>query len=206
MKNPYEVLEINEGASQEEIKVAYKKLVKKYHPDQYVNNPLSDLAEEKIKDINEAYDCLTKNRSNNYSSSSSQNTQQSQNYNSGSNEYYEVRRNIEMNNIMLADQMLDRILNRNAEWNYLKGLVALKKGWYDQALRYMTVATSLEPSNMEYRNTLNNLNVRNNTYRQQGNYRGYDNNGSFCNVCSSLLIADCCCECLGGDLISCGGC
>lgn len=207
MKNPYEVLEIKEGASQEEIKIAYKKLVKKYHPDQYANNPLSDLAQEKIKEINVAYDYLTKNASGSHSTSYNSNKQShrqsNSQYNNTTNEYNEIRRNIEMNNIMLAEQMLDRIMNRNAEWNYLKGVVALKKGWNDQALRYITVASNLEPSNMEYRNALNNLISRNNTYREYGNSRGYNNNGDFCNVCSSLLIADCCCECMGGDLISC---
>ena len=205
MNNPYEVLEIKEGASQDEIKSAYKKLVKKYHPDQYANNPLSDLAQEKIKEINEAYDSLTKNRGSNYNANTNNRSYQQSNnqYNSGVNEYNEIRRNIEMNNIMIADQMLDRIMNRNAEWNYLKGVVSLKKGWYDQALRYITVASNLEPNNMEYRSALNNLSSRNNTYREYGNFKGYNNDGSFCNVCSSLLVADCCCECLGGDLISC---
>lgn len=207
MKNPYEVLEVKQGASQDEIKAAYKKMVKKYHPDQYANNPLSDLAQEKIKEINEAYETLGKNKGNSRSysgqsqnqSNQGQQRQQSQT----STEYYEIRTTIEKNNIDLADQMLDRIMNRNAEWNYLKGIVSLKKGWYDQAFRYITVATSLDPYNMEYRNTLQGLKARTSSYNQGGNFRGYNNNGSFCNVCSSLLVADCCCECLGGDFISC---
>ena len=58
--NPYEVLGVPENASQEEIKKAYRELVRKYHPDQYQNNPLSELAQEKLKQINEAYDMLTK--------------------------------------------------------------------------------------------------------------------------------------------------
>ena len=213
MKNPYEVLEITEGSSQEEIKAAYKKLVKKYHPDQYANNPLSDLAQEKIKEINEAYDTLTKNKGYRNTQNQSQGTQQSQNYQSyqqntgnqyaGTGNYSEIRRNIDMNNINFAEESLDRIINRDAEWNYLKGVVSLKKGWYDQAFRYITVANSLDPKNVEYRNTLNNLNVRNNAYRSQGNYRGYNQNTSFCGVCGKLLLADCCCECMGGDLITC---
>ena len=60
--NPYEVLGVPEGASEEEIKRAYKELVKKYHPDKYQDNPLSDLAEEKLQEINEAYDMLMKGR------------------------------------------------------------------------------------------------------------------------------------------------
>ena len=43
MKDPYEVLGINQGASQSEIKAAYRELVKKYHPDRYQGNPLADL-------------------------------------------------------------------------------------------------------------------------------------------------------------------
>jgi curved DNA-binding protein CbpA len=60
MNNPYEVLGVKPGASETEIKAAYKELVKKYHPDKYVDNPLADLAEEKMQEINEAYDTLMK--------------------------------------------------------------------------------------------------------------------------------------------------
>lgn len=68
--NPYEVLGLKPGATQEEIKKAYRNLIKQYHPDQYGDNPLKDLAEEKMREINAAYDTLTKNQntSNNYSS------------------------------------------------------------------------------------------------------------------------------------------
>lgn len=59
VKNPYEVLGISEGASEEEIKKAYREQVKKYHPDQYQDNPLSKLAEEKLREVNEAYEYLT---------------------------------------------------------------------------------------------------------------------------------------------------
>lgn len=221
MSNPYDVLGVRQGASQDEIKAAYKTLVKKYHPDQYANNPLSDLAQEKIKEINAAYDQLSKNKGSSYSgqsqSSQSQQTyrgsqnQQSQNQqsqqqqqrNQTTTEYADIRSTIEQNNINLADQMLDRIMNRNAEWNYLKGITSLKKGWYDQAFRYITVATSLEPYNMEYRNTLQGLQSRTNSYNQQGNFRGYNAGGSFCSICNGLLCADCCCECMGGDFIRC---
>ena len=62
MKDPYEVLGVSRTASDSEIKAAYRELVKKYHPDNYVNNPLADLASEKMKEINEAYDAITKAR------------------------------------------------------------------------------------------------------------------------------------------------
>ena len=62
--NPYEVLGVKQGASQEEIKSAYRRLVKQYHPDQYVNNPLKDLAQEKLAEINKAYEMLRNSEGN----------------------------------------------------------------------------------------------------------------------------------------------
>ena len=62
MNDPYTVLGVNASASDEEIKRAYRELVKKYHPDNYNNNPLADLAEAKMKEINEAYDAIVKMR------------------------------------------------------------------------------------------------------------------------------------------------
>lgn len=59
-QNPYEVLGLRQGASQEEIRAAYLELAKKYHPDQYQNHPLQDMAQSKMQEINEAYDYLTR--------------------------------------------------------------------------------------------------------------------------------------------------
>ena len=62
MNDPYKVLGVSRDATDEEIKKAYRDLARKYHPDNYVNNPLADLVEEKMKEINEAYDTIQKER------------------------------------------------------------------------------------------------------------------------------------------------
>ena len=203
MRNPYEVLGIREGASEEEIRVAYKNLVKKYHPDQYANNPLSDLAEEKLKEINEAYDYLMKNKGNNSYRGHSNNYSNQQYNDNSSNVLMQIRNMIHRGNINKADQMLESISNRNAEWNFLKGIIFLRKGWYDQAYQHIQVAVNLNPTNAEYRSALNNLLNRNRAYRDVGANRGYRSDPSFCEVCQCLICSDCCCECMGGDLISC---
>ncbi|HBG56338.1 MAG TPA: molecular chaperone DnaJ, partial [Ruminococcaceae bacterium] len=56
MSDPYKVLGVSPDATDAEVKAAYRKLAKKYHPDNYADSPLADLAGEKMKEINEAYD------------------------------------------------------------------------------------------------------------------------------------------------------
>lgn len=198
MRNPYEVLEIKEGASEEEIKQAYRKLARKYHPDQYGDNPLKELAEDKMRELNEAYEHLTKN------------SYQTQGYASSSDNYYDseeadfntIRINIQRGNFAYAEQQLTNIKNHNAEWNFLMGVISLNKGWIDAAYNYINIACRLDPYNKEYANTLNTLNNRNNSFRQSYNRR-YSNDSDFCDLCFKLWCLDSMCECCGGDLISC---
>jgi len=189
MRNPYEVLGIKQGASQEEIKKAYRELVKQYHPDQYGNNPLRDLAEEKLREINEAYDALTKN------------AQSSSSYNENYGDIFQqIRMEINRGNIGAAETKLNSITNRSAEWNFLMGLIHLRKGWFDSAYRLVSTACSMEPNNFEYRQVLNELNHRQQSYRQ--NYYGRrGNNDDMCNICFKIWAIDTCCECMGGDCI-----
>ena len=108
MNDPYTVLGVNASASDEEIKRAYRELVKKYHPDNYNNNPLADLAEAKMKEINEAYDAIVKMRtqggyqaSGNYGNPGGTG---GAHYSSGSPAFAQVRQLLNQGNIMEADQ------------------------------------------------------------------------------------------------------
>jgi molecular chaperone DnaJ len=214
MRNPYEVLGVKEGSSKEDIKKAYREQAKKYHPDQYGDNPLQDLAEDKMRELNEAYDSLMKNTSssNNYGSSNSYNSSStsssSSNYGyskddyANNNIYQSIRMDLNSGNISSAEQKLSSMSTRTAEWNYLMGMVHLKKGWHDSAYNFISKACSGEPNNIEYRRSFNELNTRTSNYRD--NYYGRRNKDSdMCNLCVNLWCADSLCECLGGDLISC---
>lgn len=203
--NPYKVLGVSEDADMETIKKAYRELVKKYHPDKYVNNPLADLASEKLKEINEAYDMIESGRAgNSYNNSRSSYSGQSRANNTGANNtnasFQAVRAMITNNRLAEAEQMLG-VLPHDAEWYYLMGLVYIKKGWHSQGIQYIQTAVRLEPNNLEYVAMLNNF--RANTTQYRGAYSTGTGGGEYCNCCSQLICADCCCECLGGDLISC---
>lgn len=194
MKDPYEVLGVPKTATQEEIKTAYKKLAKQYHPDRYIGNPLADLAAEKFKEINEAYDTLTggNGNSNGFSGYGSTN-------NSGA--FAQVRNLINMNQLSEAERLLDASSDRGAEWFYLKGMLYIRRGWHDQGVNFLRQAVKLEPSNPEYRNALNAIEYQAREYRTVG--ADMVGGANVCNCCQNLICADCCCECLGGDLIPC---
>ncbi|AWK52600.1 molecular chaperone DnaJ [Clostridium beijerinckii] len=198
--NPYEVLGVKPGASQDEIKSAYRKLIKQYHPDKFTDNPLKNLAEDKMIEINEAYESLTKNSgNNNYNSNSSSKTS---NY-SSSSDFQEIRRFIQSGNYAVAENKLNSINNRNAEWHYLYGAVLLNKGWFDSALEHMTTAVNMDPNNFEYRQGLNSLRQRGNGYSNPYFRTTNNNNADMCNCCMNLWCLDSLCECAGGDLIGC---
>jgi curved DNA-binding protein CbpA len=209
--NPYEVLGVKPNATQDEIKSAYRKLIKQYHPDKFSDNPLQNLAEEKMMEINKAYDMLTKNSGDNNSygsntSSNYNNTNNSSNYSSSSNsslDFQEIRRSIQSGNYAFAESKLSSMTNRTAEWHYLYGAVLLNKGWFDSALEHMNTAVSMDPNNFEYRQGLNSLRQRGNNYSNQYYRTTNTNNADMCNCCINLWCLDSLCECFGGDLISC---
>lgn len=209
--NPYEVLGVPENATDEQIKNAYKELVKKYHPDRYQDNPLADLAEEKLAEINEAYDTLMKNRGGynqgGYGGGYNQGGYNQGGYNQGGYnqggrgyagaDYQQVRRNIDAGNLGAAEHILNQTGDRSAEWYFLNGVIASRKGWYDEAVGNLQTACNMEPANFEYRQHLNSMMNRGPRYQNNAVNRGYMSNDDMC--CQALqcyLCADCCCDCI----------
>lgn len=201
MKNPYEVLGVTESATDEEIKTAYRNLAKKYHPDNYHDSPLADVAEEKMKEINEAYDTICDMRKNGSSSSYSyQNA--GYNYNTGTytrTAYPDVRQYIMNGRLDDALELLNGVpeANRNAEWYFLMGMVFSRRGWSDQAYQYFQRAYQMDPSNPEIQAAFNSMNNRR-SYTNPGYNTGDMMGCSACDICTGLMCADCLCSCCGG--------
>ena len=195
MKDPYEVLGVPRSATDDEIKAAYRKLARKYHPDKYTDNPLSDLAQEKMQEINEAYDAIVKERRAGGSSSGSYTGGQGSygggsTGSAGSSRYADVRRLLAANRYMDAETLLDGVpsAGRDAEWYYLKGLVLYRKGWLDDAYNHVQRACQMDPYNSEYRNQLNRMSG------SRGYATGMGSDSGICDCCCGLLAADCLCS------------
>ena len=205
MKDPYEVLGVSRTASDSEIKKAYHDLVKKYHPDNYTDNPLADLASERMKDINEAYDAITKARASGasytggntgYSGGSTAyggGYTGSESYSSGysANNYSTIRSYINNNQLDYAESLLNGISNRDAEWYYLKGGIAYRKGWLDEARQNFQTACAMVPGNIEYQRALRTVQGTYTPYRAN-NYQNSDLDTA-CNMCNMLLCLNCLC-------------
>ena len=191
MRDPYEILGVSHNASDDEIKKAYRDLARKYHPDNYQNNPLADLAEEKMKEINEAYESITKARSGGsaggYGGYAYQ--QQGSGYGSSSGQFAQIRQMINAGDVDGAEQLLQGMSYKNGEWYFLMGSIAYRRGWLDEARQNYQIACQMEPSNMEYRQALNMMQQGGYSYHQTPAGAGCD--GSDC--CTTLLCLNCLC-------------
>lgn len=207
-KNPYIVLGVSENATDAEIKKAYRELAKKYHPDNYHDSPLADVASEKMKEVNEAYDEIQKLRreGKTYGSASAGGFSGYNPYSSSGythTDYPDVRRLIRAGRLNDAQTVLSGVPveKRGAEWYFLFGLIDYRRGWTDSAYSNFQTACEKDPQNNEYRQALNMCN------RQRSYTGGYQTTGasgcSACDICSGILCVDCCCECMGGDCIRC---
>ena len=193
MRDPYSVLGVSQNASDDEVKKAYRELARKYHPDNYQNNPLADLAEEKMKEINEAYDTITKQRAGGYSGSfSGAPGGQRNGYASASAHpsYIRIRNLINGGDLMQAEQLLYEVGQKDGEWYFLAGSIAYRKGWLDEAMQNYTRAVQMDPNNVEYRQAL--------TIMQRGSmggYRpaGYSTGMDAMDCCTTLMCLNCLC-------------
>ena len=221
MFDPYSILGVSRDASDEEIKKAYRKLSRKYHPDANINNPNKDQAEEKFKEIQQAYDQIMKERE--YGSSGNYGYGGNTGYggfggfggyggsqsNSGYQDEEAIRRQAASNYVQSghyqeAMNVLSSLKERNAQWYYLSAVANMGLGNNVNAMNHIREAVRLEPDNMQYRMMLQHMEGGGSWYQEQQNpFGGMPTAGN--DLCMKCLMANlaCSCCCPGSGVICC---
>ncbi|MBE6047167.1 MAG: J domain-containing protein [Clostridium sp.] len=155
--DPYKVLGIPPHSSDVEIKEAYSKLMDTYNLNELEDDSVKLMYEEKINEANEAFRIITDNR-----------------------KLEKVRDLIESDDFISAEANLNLISNsQSAEWNYLKGILLIKKGWIESGVNHIKNAVNINPYNDEYVSTINKLNQKIESFKN-GSMKQNQNSSSLC--------------------------
>lgn len=213
MFDPYSVLGVSRDASDEEIKKAYRKLSRKYHPDANINNPNKAQAEEKFKEVQQAYEQIMKEREYGSSYSSTGNYGGFGGFGSQTNSGYQdeeaVRRQAAANFIQSghyreAMNVLSSLNQRNGHWYYLSSMANMGLGNNVNALNDIRQAVNMEPDNLQYRMLLQRMEGGGTWYQEQQNpFGGMPvDNGDYCmKLCLANMLCNLCCG--GGGVFCC---
>lgn len=195
--DPYKVLGVSSDASDDEIKRAYRRLAKQYHPDR---NPGDAAAAKKMQEINAAYEQIKNPEKtqpggysyNPYGNYTGERTQ------SGTDSYQQAAyQYIRFGRYREALNALQNCTERNARWYYLSALANHGVGNQVTALEHIRRAVSMEPGNQEYLYALDQIEHGGAAYRQQaGSYRGFTMRASpFAGLLACLFFRLFCCRC-----------
>lgn len=197
IKDPYKVLGVSPDASDEEVKQAYRRLAKKYHPDL---NPGDAEAAKRMQEVNAAYEQIKNPEKaaadrggtgwDPYAGYQRQDPGEEDPYQQGAYQY------IRMGRFQEALNILGNSTHRNAQWYYLSALANDGLGNQVTALEHIRRAVSMEPENPLYLYTLQQIQSGGAAYRQQaGNFRGFGSRGNPCaSMCLCYLVQLCCCR------------
>ena len=203
MTNPYTVLGVTRGATDEELKKAYRKLSRKYHPDSNINNPNAKQAEQKFKEIQVAYDQIQKEKEGGYASSGYgdfsgfggfggfngyQQTQSQESIN-----IQAVKNYIKNGYFKEAMNVLNTISNQDAEWYYYSAICHAGLGNDAMALEHSKRAMTMDSNNFQYRELYRKLSTGETWYQTQGMNYGRTVMPGSGGLCCSIIVANLCC-------------
>ena len=213
MFDPYSVLGVSRDASDEEIKKAYRRLSRKYHPDANINNPNKAQAEEKFKEVQQAYDQIMKEREYGSSSYGGYNGGGFGGFGGQSAAGYQDEESIrgqaasnyiQNGHYQEAMNVLSSLKQRNGQWYYLSSIANMGLGNNMNALSDIREAVRLEPDNMQYRMMLQRMESGGTWYQEQQNpFGGMPADGD--NFCMKLCLANMACSicCPGSGILCC---
>jgi len=211
--NPFVILDVDENATQDQILSAYKQKREYYQEHVFDDGEKGAEAARMLNVLDQAYQDAMEISMDRASV-----------FGDGESTYDRVKDCIRAKNPDGAQKLLDDMTTRNAEWHYYQSIVFYEKNWMSDSKKQLEIALQMDPTNSKYSKALDNLikkidgsnpyKQRNDSYSEQMNSTGtrtsrtYDQRNSdveegMCRACQALWCADCCCECMGGDLIRC---
>ena len=195
MIDPYSILGISRDASDDEVKKAYRKLSRKYHPDANIDNPNKEQAEEKFKQVQQAYEQIMKER------------EQGTGYgNYGGYNYggFGAANYIQSGHYREAMNVLQSLQQKNGQWYYLSAMANMGLGNNVNALNDIKEAVRLEPDNAQYRMLQQQMEGGGTWYQEMQNpFGGMPTGGD--DYCMKLCLANLACSlcCPGGGVFCC---
>lgn len=195
--NPYDILGVSPSATDEEIKKAYRTLSRKYHPDANVGKPGEKAAEEKFKQIQQAYTQIMKEREQGYRTYGYQNNNQTAGGDSDTVEMQAAANFINSRRFREALNVLEGIQNRNAQWHYFSAIANAGLGNNIRAQDMARQAMEMEPNNARYQMLWQQLQSGRQWYGSMAGGYGRPEM-SMDNICCQILalnmMCGCCCR------------
>ena len=206
-KDPFVVLGVSKDATQAEVQAAYETLRDKYRADIHIEGDEGKRAAKMLSEVEDAYT-------------------EAMAILSGGTDVKDVYTHIadllKRKDLDGAQSALDKVSERDAEWHYYQSAVYHSKGWAYEAKSQLEMAINMDPDNQKYKDTLQRMKSHESdsfgnggagassgesagprSYDTYENMRGRRQGATAGDCCASLICADCCCECMGGDLIRC---
>jgi molecular chaperone DnaJ len=219
--DPFVILGVKKGATQSEILEAYKEKRAHYQSLVWEEGEVGANAARMIDDLDRAYQVAMEYSHDSASVSGDEQTE-------GFDVFSDVKEAIKNKDFARAQSLLDDNFDRGGEWHYYQAIVYYEKSWLQESKKQLEIALSIDPNNAKYQKALDNMKKKidgTNAFKDQSqekgrkrertnrrddddeyryrSYRQQSEEDTACRVCQGLLCADCCCECMGGDLISC---
>lgn len=209
--NPFVILGVDKNATQSEILEAYKQKRAYYQAHIFDEGESGSQAASMLNQLENAYQQAME-----MAAESATVTGE------GESAYEQVKQAIRAKDIENAQRLLDDMSYRGAEWHYYQSVVFYEKNWLNDTKKQLEIALQMNPQNAKYQRALDNLKKKidgSRPYDKEGSQGVYNADSAqtertysqrdgavadgICTACQALWCADCCCECMGGDLIRC---
>lgn len=209
--NPFVILGVDKNATQSEILEAYKQKRAYYQAHVFDEGESGAQAASMLNQLDDAYQQAMEMA-----------VESATVTGEGESAYEQVKQAIRSKDIETAQKLLDDMSYRGAEWHYYQSVVFYEKNWLNDTKKQLEIALQMDPQNEKYQRALDNLKKKidgSRPYDKEGAQGVYNADSTqtnrtytqrdgavadgICSACQALWCADCCCECMGGDLIRC---